>query len=148
MIHRKSQYETTFIINASIEDTQIEPLVSHAQEVITNNGGEITALNRWGRKRLAYPIEKKNNGYYVNVEFTGPGSVVPRLEQVYTLDENILRFLTVKLDKKALQARLAAPKIAAPAAAAPEAAPAEPERPRKDPLFNDEAAPAPEAPKS
>ena len=60
MIHRKSQYETTFIINASIEDTQIEALVSHAQEVITNNGGEITALNRWGRKRLAYKSDRSH----------------------------------------------------------------------------------------
>jgi small subunit ribosomal protein S6 len=154
MVHLKSLYETTFIINASIEDTQIEALVTHAQEVITNNGGEINVLNRWGRKRLAYPIEKKNNGYYVNIEFTGPGTVVARLEQVYTLDENILRFLTIKFDKKALQARRLGPKVApdaVPAAAAPTPAPApappEPERPRKDPLFEDEAA-EPQAPKS
>ncbi len=97
-------YETTFIINASIEDPQIEALITHAQETITGNGGEIKAVNRWGRKRLAYPIQKKNNGYYVNIEFTDIGTVVARLEHLFLLDENILRFLTIQLDEKAIQA--------------------------------------------
>src|SRR5206468_9438818 len=50
---RKRLYETTFIVNASLEDTQIEGAITHIQEIITRNGGEITAVNRWGRKRLA-----------------------------------------------------------------------------------------------
>ncbi|HEV8537908.1 MAG TPA: 30S ribosomal protein S6, partial [Bacteroidota bacterium] len=74
MTNSKRLYETTFIINASIEDSQIEALNAHVQEIITGNGGEIRAVNRWGRKRLAYPIQKKNNGYYVNVEFSDIGT--------------------------------------------------------------------------
>ena len=57
------QYETTFIIGGSIEESLIETTVAHVEELITRNGGVISATNRWGRKRLAYPIEKKNNGY-------------------------------------------------------------------------------------
>ena len=72
----KNHYETTFIINASLEDSQIESTISHVSEVITRNGGEITALNKWGRKRLAYPIQKKNNGFYVNMEFIAPGTAM------------------------------------------------------------------------
>jgi small subunit ribosomal protein S6 len=105
MDHSKRLYETTIIINASIEDTQIEALTAHVQETITSNGGEIAAVNKWGRKRLAYAIQKKNNGYYVNIEYLAPGTVVARLEHIFLLDENILRFLTIQLDKKAIEAK-------------------------------------------
>jgi len=98
-------YETTFIVNASLEDPQVEAVATRIQEIITNNGDEIVAVNRWGRKRLAYPIKKKNNGYYVNIEFNGKGSTINQLEHVYHLDENILRYLTIKVEKNALKAR-------------------------------------------
>jgi len=98
-------YETTYIINASIEDSQIEATIARVAEAIERNGGTITATNRWGRKRMAYPIDKKNNGYYLNVEFEGPGQMIAQLERVYQLDENIIRFLTILLDKYALEAR-------------------------------------------
>ena len=136
MQRSKNQYETTFIVNASIEDAQIEALVAHAQEIITSNGGEITAINRWGRKRLAYPIQKKNNGYYVNIEFTAPGTLISRLEHMYILDENVLRFLTIQLDEKAIKARQMAPIIAPTADVAPAVVESTPER--KEPLFADE----------
>lgn len=116
----KKSYETTYIVNASLEDSQIEAAVTHVAEVIERNGGAITATNRWGRKRMAYAIEKKNNGYYVNVEFNGPGQLIAQLERAYLLDENILRFLTIQLDKYAIAAK------AKTAAAAAAAAPAEP----------------------
>ena len=138
----KRLYETTFIVNASLEDTQIESTVGHVGEVITRNGGLIIATNRWGRKRLAYPIEKKNNGYYVNIEFTAPQTVNAQLERSYTLDENILRFLTIQVDKRAIQARRIA---AAAAAAAPPVAPAAPVPAAAPPA--PAAAPAAEAPK-
>jgi small subunit ribosomal protein S6 len=105
MEQNKHQYETTFIVNASLDDTQIETIVTNVSETITRNGGEITAVNRWGRKRMAFVISKKNNGYYANIEFLAPGNMMPQLERVYQLDENILRFLTIHLDKKAIKAK-------------------------------------------
>jgi small subunit ribosomal protein S6 len=105
MAQLKRDYETTFIINASLEDAQIETVITQATEIITRNGGELSATNRWGRKRLAYTIKKKNNGYYVHLEYVAPGQVIPQLERMLLLDENILRFLTIQLDKKALAAR-------------------------------------------
>ena len=147
----KNEYETTVIVNSSIEDAQIESFVSHVQEIITSNGGEITATNRWGRKRLAYPIQKKNNGYYLNVEFTAPGALIARLEHLYILDENVLRFLTIQLDKRAIKARTLAPKPeaeAVPGAAgevAPVALVADAPPQRKEPLFADEGTSAEEA---
>jgi len=105
MENTKKQYETTFIVNGSLEDPQVESIITQATETITRNGGEIIALNKWGRKRLAYPIKKKNNGYYVNVEFVGMGIIIPLLERVLTLDENVLRYLSIQLDEKILEAR-------------------------------------------
>ncbi len=101
----KRLYETTFIVNASLDDAQIESAVARVQDVITKNGGTILAMNRWGRKRLAYPINKKTTGYYVNIEFDAPGNMITLLERSYQLDELILRYLTVRLSKNALKAR-------------------------------------------
>ena len=125
MASARKFYETTYILNASLEDTQIEAAIHHVAEIIERNGGAVTATNRWGRKRMAYAIEKKNNGFYVNVEFNGPGQVIAQLERAYLLDENILRFLTVQLDKYALEAKAkSAAETAAAAAATPAPAPA------------------------
>lgn len=124
----KKQYETTFIVNASLDDPQIEGVISRVQEVVTRNGGTVTAINKWGRKRLAYSINKKTNGFYVNMELEAPGTMLTALDRAYQLDEMILRHLTILLDRKALAARQAAAVAAAAAAAAalnpqPEAAP-------------------------
>jgi small subunit ribosomal protein S6 len=105
-------YETTFIINAALEDHQVEAIAARIQDIITKNGDEIVAVNRWGRKRLAYPINKKNNGYYINIEFKGKGETIKQLEHVYHLDEHILRYLTIKVEKNALKAREMKPVIA------------------------------------
>jgi len=101
----KRMYETTFIVNASLDDAQIEAAVGRVQDVVTKNGGTIHAINRWGRKRLAYAINKKTTGYYVNLEFEAPGSIVALLERSYQLDELILRYLTIRLSKNALKAK-------------------------------------------
>ena len=120
---RKRLYETTFIVNASLEDSQIEGAIGHIQEIITRNGGEITAVNKWGRKRLAYTIQKKNNGYYANVEFVGTEPVIAQLQRTYHLDQNFLRYLTLLIDPRQIKARLLAPPVPVaiplPLAAAP-----------------------------
>ena len=101
----KHTYETTIIINASLDDTQIDTVIGRIQETITKNGGAVTEINKWGRKRLSYTINKKTNGFYVNIEFLAPSTLIGLLERSYQLDEMVLRYLTIKLDKKALAAK-------------------------------------------
>lgn len=127
----KNTYESTIIINASLDDAQIEAAVGRVQETITKNGGTITALNKWGRKRLAYSINKKTNGFYVNIEFTAPASLIALLERSYQLDDMNLRYLTIKLDKKAIATK--AKLLALAAEGEPLPAPAVPVR---EPLFD------------
>jgi small subunit ribosomal protein S6 len=118
-------YETTFIVNASVDDAQVEAAIARVQDVITKNGGSIIALNKWGRKRLAYPIHKKTTGFYCHIEFEAEGSVIALLERSYQLDELILRFLTVHLSKNALKARAKALREASEAPKAEAEAPTE-----------------------
>lgn len=106
MAQKKKIYETTFIVNAGLDDPQIDAIIDKVKELITKQGGEIMELTKWGRKRFAYSIKKKNNGFYVLCEFSSTGDLVARLERHFQLDENIIRFLIIMLDKKALQARI------------------------------------------
>ena len=96
-------YESAVIINAALEDEQIDSVIFHIKETIINNGGEIREIENWGRKRLAYMVKKSKIGYYVFFRFNAPSSIVSKLERTYVLDEHILRFLTVKLDNDAIE---------------------------------------------
>lgn len=126
-------YETTFIVNASLDDSQVDAVIGRVQDMITKNGGTIAALNKWGRKRLAYSINKKTNGFYVNIEFSGPSGLPTTLERSFQLDEMILRSLLITLGRKALAVRAAAA-LAAAQAPVPEPVAAVPAR---EPLFSE-----------
>jgi len=98
-----THYESVVIINAALEDTQIEETIESIQETITTNGGEITDTENWGRKRLAYIINKAKTGYYFISRFTAPPEAIKKIERTFRLDENIIRYMTIVLDKKALE---------------------------------------------
>ena len=101
---RKRTYESVVIVNAALEDDQVEATISRMQETITTHGGELIEVDKWGRKRLAYPIKKAKSGYYVIFRFSATTDLVATLERNYRLDENIIRYLTIQLDKFALEA--------------------------------------------
>jgi small subunit ribosomal protein S6 len=91
------------MINAALDDDQIEAEVSRLQENIINFGGEIIEVEKVGRKRLAYIVNKSKIGYYAIFRFTALSNVVAKLERSYSLNDNVLRFLTILLDKDALE---------------------------------------------
>jgi len=98
-------YETTIIINGALEEDNINQVVARTTEFITRNGGDIKEADHWGRRRLAYPINKKNNGYYVQFTVDAPGEFIPLLDRFYQLEEHIIRQLTLQLDDKDLKNR-------------------------------------------
>lgn len=100
---RQQTYESTVLINASLDDPQIEGIISKIKETITANGGEIREIENWGRKRLAYMVNKSKIGYYAIFRFDAPTTIISRLERFYTLDDHILRFINIKLDEIALE---------------------------------------------
>jgi small subunit ribosomal protein S6 len=92
-------YETTFIADAHLSNEQIETVISKFTKIITNNGGEIKFIDRWGKRRLAYEIAKKQYGFYVYLRFDAEGSIVKILDREYRLDDNIIRYLTIVLPR-------------------------------------------------
>ncbi len=99
---KTNSYESAVIINAALDDEQIENIIARIKEFITNNGGDIRDIENWGRKRLAYMINKSKIGYYAIFRFDAPTNIISKLERNYTLDEHILRYLTISLDKDAV----------------------------------------------
>lgn len=96
-------YESALLINAALDDTQIESIINRVKDTIQNNSGEIREIEDWGRKRLAYMINKSKIGYYAIFRFEAPSDFVAKLERMYSLDEQILRYLTISLSKEALE---------------------------------------------
>lgn len=99
----KRHYESVVIINAALEDDKIEEVIKKIHTTLTDGGAEITDEERWGRKRLAYPIRKAKTGYYLVTRFTAEPSFIAKLDRFYRLEENIFRSLIVVLDKEALK---------------------------------------------
>ena len=98
-----NNYETVFIVTPVLSDIQVKEVADKFQGIITENGGQIVNAENWGLKKLAYPIQKKTTGFYFLIEFTGEGSLVDILETGYRRDERIIRFLTFKQDKYAVE---------------------------------------------
>lgn len=100
---RQQTYESAVLINASLDDPQIEGVISKIKETITADGGEIREIENWGRKRLAYVVNKSKIGYYAIFRFDAPTTIISKLERFYNLDDHILRFINIKLDAIALE---------------------------------------------
>lgn len=101
---KQLMYESAVLINAALDDEQIEAEISRIKDQIQNNGGEIRNVENWGRKRLAYMVEKSKIGYYVIFRFSAPSTIVSKLERFYNLNKEIfLRFLLIKLSQDAVE---------------------------------------------
>ena len=126
-----NRYEMIYVIDTGLEEAARKELIEKVSSLITGNGGEIEKVDEtWGKRRLAYAINYKTEGWYVLVNFKAPADLPRELERNLQINENVLRYLVVKLEEKksSVKPRAARP-VAAPAeeAAAPaeEAAPVE-----------------------
>ena len=88
-------YEGTIVIDGSLENEEIDTEVKKIEDLIQAQGGKILDINRWGRKKLAYPIHKKGQGFYVVIQFEADGSSVSELEHEFELNEALLRYLII-----------------------------------------------------
>ncbi len=95
----KQDYETTFILVPDLPGDEQKQAVDKFISLIKDNDGEVHNIEHWGMRKLAFPIKRRTNGYYVFVEFTANPEFVAKLEQNYRYDDNVIRYLTVKLDK-------------------------------------------------
>lgn len=93
-------YETTFITRSEMSDDALKALHERVTGIIATYGGEIVTTEDWGKRKMAYPIEKESRGHYSYFVYTGRGDVVHEIERNLRIHDHILRFLTVNLDKE------------------------------------------------
>ena len=98
-----NQYETVFILTPVLSDEQMKETVAKFKNLLTEKGAEIVNEEAGGLKKMAYAIQKKSTGFYCLLEFKAEPEVVKTLEIGYRRDENVIRFMTVKLDKYAAE---------------------------------------------
>ena len=135
-----NRYEMFYIIDTDLEETARKELIEKVSGLITSNGGEIEKVDEtWGKRRLAYAINYKTEGWYVLVTFKSPADLPRELERNLQINESVLRYLVVRLEEKKHSVK---PRADRPA---PVYAPAE-EVPAEDAAPAQEAAPAAEAP--
>ena len=92
------EYEIVYIFDSSLEESTVNEKLERYHALIAGEGegaGQVTAVDHWGRRQLAYPIEDKDNGYYVVVHANAAAEALPEFERLLTLDESLLRYLIV-----------------------------------------------------
>jgi small subunit ribosomal protein S6 len=97
-----NHYETVFILTPVLSEEQAKEAVGKYKKLLSSLGAKVVHEENWGLRKLAYPIQKKNTGFYNLLQIEGPGEVVSELELNFKRDERVLRYLTVRLDKHAL----------------------------------------------
>lgn len=94
-----NKYELALIVNAKIEDDARTATVEKAKEYITRFGGTVTEVEDWGKKRLAYEIQKMREGFYYFIQFEAEAAAPAQIEQRVRIMDNVLRFLCVRKDE-------------------------------------------------
>jgi small subunit ribosomal protein S6 len=96
-------YETVFILNPVLSEDQAKDAVEKFVSVLTKAKASVINVEKWGLKKMAYPIKNKSTGFYNLIEFTTTSSdLINTLETEYRRDESVMRFLTTVLDKHAI----------------------------------------------
>ena len=91
-----NKYELALVVNAKIEDDARAAVVEKAKEYITRAGGTITEVEEWGKKKLAYEIQKMSDGFYYFIQFDASAAAPAQIEQKVRIMDNVLLFLCVK----------------------------------------------------
>jgi small subunit ribosomal protein S6 len=95
-------YETIFIVQPDLGDEDLKGLSAKVQEVIAGGKGDLKKLEDWGVRKLAYPISKCIRGRYYYLRFDGSAALIAELERRFRLDDKVLRYQSVKLEKEVL----------------------------------------------
>lgn len=91
-----NKYELALVVNAKIEDDERAATVEKAKELVTRFGGEITGIDEWGKKRLAYEVQKMREGFYYFIQFDAEPTVPAEIESRVRIMDNVIRYLCVR----------------------------------------------------
>jgi small subunit ribosomal protein S6 len=93
------RYETIFIVDNDLSEEGRSPILEKLENLIQQYNGLQVMVDEWGTKRLAYEIKKKARGYYVCLDYCGSGPLVNEIERFFRIDDRVLKYMTVVLDK-------------------------------------------------
>ena len=93
-----NKYEVLYIIDAGLNEEETAAQVEKFSKVVTDNGGEVENVNEWGKRRLAYAIDYKTEGYYVLMDFKSSPEFPTELERNFRISEQIMRYMVVRKD--------------------------------------------------
>ena len=93
-------YEELFIVRPDATEEETEAFVEQVKQVIVQGGGAVDKVDKWGLRKLAYRIGKRDEGFYTLVQFSSPPDVVKELERRLRVSDLVLKFLTVRIDEK------------------------------------------------
>jgi small subunit ribosomal protein S6 len=110
-------YEVLFIVAPNVEEGDIESLVTQFSDIATNQGAQVTKVDRMGRRRLAYSIGKFNEGHYVVLTIEGTGSEIAEIERRMRVSDAVIRYITIRIDEDLKRAAKFGARRAARAAA-------------------------------
>ena len=95
-------YESIYILKPDLIDEDVEKLIERINKIITDNGGKILHIEKWGKRRLAYEVAKEKYGYYVLFYFEAEAGAVSELERNYKLIAEVNKYIVIRLNKKEL----------------------------------------------
>ena len=98
-----NNYETVFILNPVLSEEQAKDTVEKFVKVLKDHKANVISVEQWGLRKMAYAIQKKSTGFYNLLEFTAAPETINFLETEYRRDESVMRFLTTRLDKFAVE---------------------------------------------
>jgi len=93
------KYETVYILRPDLDEEAIKSMVERFSNLVTEQGGEVVKVDEWGIRRLAYPIEKQREGYYVVMNFNAEADVPKELERVFKITDGVMRYIVVREEK-------------------------------------------------
>lgn len=118
------QYETGFVLSPTLSEEETAQFLQQMSEIVTQKKGRLVKQDVWGKRRLAFPIKRYQEGFYVFFTYDGPGDVSLELERRFKQSDAVIRFMTVVKDPRDLVRRKKKRRAEEAAAAAPAAAPA------------------------
>ena len=95
------RYETIIITDPDLSPEQRDPVLQRVTDVINQGDGYLALTDEWGTRKLAYEIKKRDRGYYIRFDFCGTGATVNEIERFFRIDDRVLKYMTVLLDKAA-----------------------------------------------
>lgn len=99
-------YESTFICSPLLPPEKIDEVIERIKKLLSQEKAEISVFQKIGLKKLAYPIKHHREGYYVYLEFSGPAQTANKLRNFFQVTDGIIRYLTVRAEKKSLPEKL------------------------------------------